>query len=109
MRILLLLLVIPTFALAWGPFEAIQIKKMKGMDWAWTMKTKNPAITLELDCQSFVHQFHKNMKGQRVMSILLEEPDCDEVQKKLHHCFPFPGKACVKGAYLPQVTCGSCR
>ena len=108
MRLFILLLSLPFLAHAWGPFQATSFRKVKGMDWHWIMTTPTAKESLELDCQSFIHNFHHNKDGKRVMSIMLEEADCEQASKDLRRCFPFPGKACVKGTMLPTVSCGKC-
>lgn len=84
------------------------MKRVQGMDWSWILNTNQTKVSLELDCQSFIHQFHQNENGRRAMSIVLEEEDCQSVAKSLRSCFPFPGKACVKGSALPEIKCGKC-
>jgi hypothetical protein len=110
MRIFILLLSLISFsAHAWGPLEARSLGKAQGMDWHWVMKTAKAQETLELDCQSFIHNFHHNKEGKRVMSIMLEPHECEGLGKSLRRCFPFPGKACFKGPGTPTVSCGRCR
>jgi len=110
MRILILVAVFFSFSVhAWGPLEARSLGKAPGMDWHWVMKTATAGESLEVDCQSFIHNFHHNKDGKRVMSIMLEPEQCESIGKSLRRCFPFPGKACFKGPGIPAVSCGRCR
>lgn len=108
MRLFILLLSLPLLAHAWGPIQANSIRKVKGMDWHWIMSTPTAKESLELDCQSFIHNFHHNKDGKRVMSVMLDEVECEQTYKDLRRCFPLPGKACVKGTMSPTVSCGKC-
>lgn len=94
---------------AWGPFETISVTEAPGKDWHWVMKTTQPNVTLELDCQSFLHHFHQNQDGVRKMSLFLETHECDEAQSRVHSCFPVPGRACVSDVgVILDVQCGPC-
>ena len=106
--LILILLAIPALTHAWGPMQATSFKKVKGMDWAWSMNTTKADEVLRLDCQSFIHQFQHFKQGQESLNIMLREEECQATHASLRKCFPIPGKACVKGTILPEVSCGTC-